>query len=123
MVPDETFGPLVRISAGGIAAACSATSAPAAAGLPLRRRPRPAGAADLAPAGRRPRHPRVDLEALEALALAVAQLAQDVPQIERLHLNPVFARPDGLSCVDVKVLLQPAEAPDAGVPRRLRPLS
>ena len=124
VVPDETFGPLVRISAGGIASRLLGDDVHL---LP------PVSRSDVARALRGLRiwplldgfrgSPRVDLEALETLALAVAQLAQDVPQIERLHLNPVFARPDGLSCVDVKVLLQPAEAPDAGVPRRLRPLS
>jgi len=124
VLPDETFGPLVRISAGGIASRLLGDDVHL---LP------PVSRSDVARSLRGLRiwplldgfrgSPRVDLEALESLALAVAQLSTDVPQLGRLHLNPVFARPDSLSCVDVKVLLQPAEAHDAGVPRRLRPLS
>ena len=124
IVPDETFGPLVRLGAGGFAGRLHADEVHL---LP------PVSRSDVARALRGLRiwpllegvrgTPRVDVEALESLALAVAQLSLDVPQVARLHLNPVFARPDGVACVDVKVLLQPAEAQDAGVPRRLRPLS
>ena len=61
---------------------------------------------------------RVDVPALEALVVAAGRLAVDVPQVAHLDLNPVFARPDGVHCVDVKLLLSPAEAADTGFPRR-----
>jgi acyl-CoA synthetase (NDP forming)/GNAT superfamily N-acetyltransferase len=121
---DDTFGPLVRVASGGIASDLLHDEVHL---LP------PVAPSDAAKALRGLRlwplldgfrgTPRVDVDALEALVLAVAQLAVDVPQLGRLDLNPVFARADGVHCVDVKVLLAPAEALDAGIPRRLRPLS
>jgi hypothetical protein len=64
---------------------------------------------------------RVDVPALEALVVAAGLLAVDVPEVAHLDLDPVFARPDGVHCVDVKVLLSPAGYVDVGFPRRLRP--
>ena len=61
-------------------------------------------------------HDRVDVDALEALVVAAGQLAADVPQLAHLDLDPVLARPDGVHCVDVKVLLEPAEHPDTAFP-------
>jgi hypothetical protein len=124
VVRDETYGPLVRVAAGG------------AAGDLLRDEVHllaPVAPSDAARALRGLRtwplldgvhgHERVDVDALEALVVAAGQLATDVPQLAHLDLDPVVARPDGVHCVDVKVLLEPAEALDAGVPRRLRPPS
>jgi hypothetical protein len=54
--------------------------------------------------------------------VAAGRLAVDVPEVAHLDLNPVFARPDGAHCVDLKLLLAPADATDTGFPRRLRPL-
>ncbi len=120
---DETYGPLVRVAAGGVASdllhdevhllAPVAPSDAARALRGLRIWPLLDGVRGLE---------RVDVAALEALVVAAGQLAVDVPQLAVLELNPVFATPTGALCADVKVLLEPAEAPDAGVPRRLRPL-
>ncbi len=124
VVRDEVFGPLVRVAAGGIASDVLqdevhllppvAPSDAARALRGLRLWPLLDGFRGTA---------RVDVDALEALVVAAARLAVDVPQVAHLDLNPVFVGPDGLYCVDVKLLLQPAEALDVGVPRRLRPLS
>ena len=63
---------------------------------------------------------RLDVESLEALVVAVGQLAADVPQVSDLDLNPLVVTPDGVHCVDVKVRLQAPASMDAGIPRRLR---
>ena len=60
------------------------------------------------------------MEALEAVLVGVGRLVVDVPQVSDLDLNPLLVAPDGVHCVDVKLQLQPSEALDAGVPRRLR---
>ena len=123
VVRDETYGPLVRVAAGGVAGdlfrdevhllAPVAPSDAARALRGLRTWPLLDGVHG---------HERVDVDALEALLVSAGQLATDVPQLAHLDLDPVVARPDGVHCVDVKVLLEPADLPDAGVPRRLRPL-
>jgi acyl-CoA synthetase (NDP forming)/GNAT superfamily N-acetyltransferase len=122
MVRDETYGPLVRVAVGGVATDLLhdevhllAPVSPADAGRALRGLrtwPLLDGVRGLA---------RVDVEALEALVVAVGQLAVDVPEVAVVDLNPVLARPDGIFCVDVKVRLEPAEYVDVGFPRRLRP--
>jgi hypothetical protein len=38
-------------------------------------------------------------------------LAEDVPQVVEVDLNPVIARHDGLSVVDARFHLAPPEAP------------
>ncbi len=121
MVRDETYGPLVRVAAGGVATDLLhdevhllAPVSPADAGRALRGLrtwPLLDGVRGL---------DRVDVDALEALVVAVGQLAVDVPEVAVVDLNPVLARPDGIHCVDVKVLLEPAEYVDVGFPRRLR---
>ncbi len=122
VVRDETFGPLVRVAAGGVASDLLhdevhllAPVSPADAGRALRGLrtwPLLDGVRGL---------DRVDVDALEALVVSAGRLAVDVPELAALDLNPVLARPDGVHCVDVKVLLEPAEYVDVGFPRRLRP--
>jgi acyl-CoA synthetase (NDP forming)/GNAT superfamily N-acetyltransferase len=122
MVRDETYGPLVRVAAGGVATDLLhdevhllAPVSPADAGRALRGLrtwPLLDGVRGLS---------RVDVGALEALVVAVGRLAVDVPEVAVVDLNPVLASPDGVHCVDVKVLLSPAEYVDVGFPRRLRP--
>jgi acyl-CoA synthetase (NDP forming)/GNAT superfamily N-acetyltransferase len=53
-----------------------------------------------------------DLAALQNLLLRVARLADDLPEIAELDLNPVIARPDGSHVVDARVHLQPAQPSD-----------
>jgi acetyl coenzyme A synthetase (ADP forming)-like protein len=50
-------------------------------------------------------HPPADLDALRELLLRVARLAEDVPEIAELDLNPVIALPPGNGCriVDTRI--------------------
>jgi acyl-CoA synthetase (NDP forming) len=51
--------------------------------------------------------PAVDTAALEDLLLRVGRLADDVPEIAELDLNPVLAFPHGVVAVDAKLRLAP----------------
>lgn len=62
---------------------------------------------------------RPDLEALAELLIRVGQLADDHPRLRRLELNPVIARPDGVSVLHASVQIgKRTLRPDSG-PRRL----
>ena len=50
----------------------------------------------------------------------LGRLAEDVPQVADVDLNPVLVGPDGCALVDVKVRLADSVPVDAGIPRRLR---
>jgi acyl-CoA synthetase (NDP forming) len=55
-----------------------------------------------------------DTAALEDLLLRLGRLAEDLPEIAELDLNPVLAFPDGVTAVDVKLRLRAVDAePDA----------
>jgi acyl-CoA synthetase (NDP forming)/RimJ/RimL family protein N-acetyltransferase len=60
-----------------------------------------------------------DLPALQDILLRVSRLADDLPQVAELDLNPVIARPDGAHVVDTRVRIRPAEPADPYL-RRLR---
>ena len=121
LVRDEVFGPLVRVAAGGVTTEILQDEVHL---LP------PIATVDAARALRGLRlwplldgyrgSERLDVESLEALVVAVGQLAADVPQVSDLDLNPLVVTPDGVHCVDVKVRLQAPASMDAGIPRRLR---
>ncbi len=64
-------------------------------------------------------NPRADLTALPDLLLRVSRLADDLPELAELDLNPVIARPDGAAAVDARIRLVPAEPQDPFL-RRLR---
>ena len=64
-------------------------------------------------------NPPADLEALRDLLLRVSRLADDLPEITDLDLNPVIARPDGVFVVDARVKVAPY-APQDPFLRRLR---
>lgn len=51
-------------------------------------------------------NPAADLDALEAMLLQLSQFAEAHPQVAELDLNPVFARADGASAVDARILLR-----------------
>jgi acyl-CoA synthetase (NDP forming)/GNAT superfamily N-acetyltransferase len=51
--------------------------------------------------------PVVSTAALEDLLLRLGQLAEDLPEVAELDLNPVLAGPDGVVAVDVKLRLAP----------------
>jgi hypothetical protein len=61
----------------------------------------------------------VDAGALAGLLLRVSRLADDLPEVAELDLNPVVARPDGAYPVEVRVRVAPA-APRDPFLRQLR---
>jgi len=64
-----------------------------------------------------------DLDALTDLVLRVAALAEDVPQVRWLALEPILAAPSGARVVGARVKVGArADRPDSG-PRRLRSLT
>jgi acyl-CoA synthetase (NDP forming) len=54
----------------------------------------------------------VDAEGLADVLLRVSRLADDLPEVAELDLNPVIARPDGVQVVDVRARLAPAAPRD-----------
>ena len=54
--------------------------------------------------------PGVDRTALANLIVGVSQLVSDFPEIAEIDLNPVFARPDGATAVDVRIVVDFAPA-------------
>lgn len=64
--------------------------------------------------------PAVDVGALEDLLLRVALLADEVPEVAEMDLNPVIVSPGGVVAADVKVRLQRADAPLPPDLRRMR---
>jgi acyl-CoA synthetase (NDP forming) len=60
-----------------------------------------------------------DLPALQDVLMRVSRLADDLPQVAELDLNPVIARPDGAYVVDTRVRVLPAPSADPYL-RRLR---
>jgi acyl-CoA synthetase (NDP forming) len=120
-VDDPAFGPVVGFGLGGVASDLMGDRA---------WRPVPLTDRDAATLVRAPRAAplltgyrggaAVDLDALADLVLRVGRLADEHPQLHRLELNPVLARPDGLSALHASVHIgTPAARPDTG-PRRLR---
>jgi acyl-CoA synthetase (NDP forming)/GNAT superfamily N-acetyltransferase len=63
--------------------------------------------------------PAADLDALRDLLLRISRLAEDLPEITELDLNPVIARPDGAFIVDARIKVAPCEPQDPFL-RRLR---
>jgi acyl-CoA synthetase (NDP forming) len=63
--------------------------------------------------------PPADTAALADLLLRVSRLADDLPEVAELDLNPVMVRPDGVTAADVRVRVSPAEPGDPFL-RRLR---
>lgn len=121
LVRDPGFGPLVMVAAGGVATDVWDDRVFL---LP------PVSAADAARAVRALRvwpllngfrgAPPADVDSLEAVLVRLGQLAEDVPQVAELDLNPVLVGTSGCALVDVKVRLDTPVPVDAGIPRRLR---
>ena len=63
--------------------------------------------------------PPADTAALADALLRVSRLADDLPEVSELDLNPVIAQQDGVYCVDVRVLIRPAEPRDPFLRRLL----
>ena len=120
MADDHLFGPLVVFGLGGVATEVLADHA--ARLTPLTDTDadtliRSIKAAPLLLGYRG--SPPADLEALRGLLLRVSRLADDLPEITDLDLNPVIARPDGVFVVDARVKVAPY-APQDPFLRRLR---
>ncbi|MDW5330411.1 GNAT family N-acetyltransferase [Plantactinospora sp. KLBMP9567] len=64
--------------------------------------------------------PPVDTAAVEDLLSRLGRLAEDLPEVAELDLNPVLAGPDGLVVVDAKLRLAPVGAEPDGTLRQLR---
>jgi acyl-CoA synthetase (NDP forming) len=118
---DRSFGPLVLFGLGGVTAELLADHA-------LRIVPiTDQDAHDLVRSlrgspllfGYRGRPP-VDVAALEDLVMRVGHLADEIPEIAEMDLNPVIAGPDGAVAVDVKIRVAPAPAPLPPDLRRMR---
>jgi acyl-CoA synthetase (NDP forming) len=60
-----------------------------------------------------------DLGALRDLLLRVSRLADDLPEVTELALNPVIARPDGATVVDARIRVMPYQPQDPFL-RKLR---
>ncbi|MFI7542510.1 GNAT family N-acetyltransferase [Actinoplanes sp. NPDC049599] len=63
----------------------------------------------------------VDTAALEDLVLRLGRLAEELPEIAELDLNPVLAGPDGVVAVDAKLRLAPVGGEPDATARRLAP--
>ncbi|MEV5976665.1 GNAT family N-acetyltransferase [Streptomyces sp. NPDC052114] len=120
VVQDEVFGPLVLFGLGGTATDVLADRAARLAPLTdldvhdLITAPRCAPLL-FGHGGDGP----VDLAGLEQLLHRLSRLACDLPQLAEADLNPVLARPDGVTALDVRVRLLPRTAHDPYL-RRLR---
>jgi len=64
-----------------------------------------------------------DLDALADLVIRVAALAEDVPRIRWLALEPILASADGVHVVRARVKVGPPPSSQDSGPRRLRSLS
>jgi acyl-CoA synthetase (NDP forming) len=68
--------------------------------------------------------PSADVAALRDALLRVSRLAVDLPQVAELDLNPVIARPDGVTAVDARIRVTshgPADPFLRQLPVRQRP--
>lgn len=54
----------------------------------------------------------VSMRALEQVLLRVSRLAEDLPEVAELDLNPVLALPGGAVAADVRIRVSPAEPRD-----------
>ncbi|WP_080637021.1 bifunctional acetate--CoA ligase family protein/GNAT family N-acetyltransferase [Salinispora vitiensis] len=120
LVEDPAFGPVVGFGVGGVATELLGDRAWRAVPLTDRDAAELVDEPRAAPLlrGHRGAAP-VDRSALAQLLLRVGRLADEQPRARTLTLNPVLARPDGLSVLHATVRLGSATVrPDTG-PRRL----
>ena len=71
-------------------------------------------------------HPPADIEAIREILLRISRLAQEVPEIAELDLNPVMALPPGNGCriVDARIRIgQRHRVPATGVPPAAAPIA
>ncbi|MFY9927144.1 MAG: GNAT family N-acetyltransferase [Streptosporangiaceae bacterium] len=113
---DPTFGPLIRFGLGG-------PSAELLADRSARLTPLTDADADKLIRSIRSlpllTERGADLDAVAGLVLRVARLADDLPEVTGLELNPVIAGPHGTAVVNARVSVAPTQARDPYL-RRLR---
>jgi acyl-CoA synthetase (NDP forming) len=110
---EPMFGPLVVLGLGGVAA-------DVLAGRTARLAPltdtdadeliRSARSAPLPPGHRA--GPAADMPALRDTLLRISRLADDLPEVAELDLSPVIACPSGVSVVDARIRITPAQPYD-----------
>jgi hypothetical protein len=118
---DPAFGPLVIFGAGGTAAELLRDRVVRPAPLSERDPEKNVGGLRISPLldGYRGL-PAIDHGPLEAMLVCLGQLADAVPEIVEVDLNPVIATPSALHIVDVRVRVTPTIShPELSV-RRLR---
>ncbi|WP_086824071.1 bifunctional GNAT family N-acetyltransferase/acetate--CoA ligase family protein [Allokutzneria sp. NRRL B-24872] len=117
---DELFGPLVVCGLGGVATEVLADRAFRLVPLSTVDADELLGSLRAAPVlhGHRGAAP-VDLVAVREVLLRVARLAELLPEVAELDLNPVLAGPHGCVAVDARVRVVPREVTDPWL-RRLR---
>lgn len=122
LLHDPTFGPAIMFGTGGVQAELWGDRAHALVPVTEQRAAQlinePLGSALLR--GYRG-STSVDLDALEQLVVRLSALAEDVPAISELDLNPVIATPTGCWIVDARCrVFRPPTQPDTDI-RALRP--
>ncbi len=116
VVQEPVFGPLVVFGLGGVATDVLGDDAARLAPLTGDDADEMIGErAGRAAAVRAPGPPRRDTAALADVLLRISRLADDLPEVAELDLNPVIATAGGAHAVDVRVRLSPAE-PQRPVP-------
>jgi acetyl coenzyme A synthetase (ADP forming)-like protein len=118
---DPSFGPLVLFGLGGVTAELLAARALRIVPITdedARRLVRSLRGSPLL-FGYRGRPP-VDVAALEDLILRVGRLADELPEVSEMDLNPVVVTAAGVCAVDIKIRCEPAAAPLPPDLRRMR---
>jgi acyl-CoA synthetase (NDP forming) len=64
--------------------------------------------------------PATDTAALEDLLLRLGRMAEELPEVAELDLNPILTGPDGVVAIDAKLRLAPAGSEPDPTLRRLR---
>ena len=109
LVQDPVFGPLVAFGPGGVLAELIGEASFRIAPLT------DADARELVDEGKAGRLVRgfrrapADAAALVDLVLRLSRLAEDLPEVAELDLNPVLALPQGCVAVDARMRVRPAE--------------
>jgi acyl-CoA synthetase (NDP forming)/GNAT superfamily N-acetyltransferase len=117
---DQMFGPLVVFGLGGVATEVLADHAARLAPLAEADADMLINSIRSAPLlhGNRGA-PAADLAGLRDVLMRVSRLADDLPEVTELDLNPVIARPDGVVAVDARIKVTP-QVPQDPFLRRLR---
>ena len=117
---DHMFGPLVVFGLGGVTTEVLADHAARLTPLTDIDADQLIGSIRSVPLLRGYRgQPAADLGALRDLLLRVSRLADDLPEVTELDLNPVIARPDGVFVVDARIKVTPYRPQDPFL-RKLR---